>query len=218
MTNFNPDFDTQGHVGACHIFASLEVIYDATEGIKLSKEKLFLDHLLTLQGTPKRVDEIVDHNLAEIDAVRQSKCPRSVKWEGGKKSIYVGTFENNFEILKTRGGVVVPHNADWNQVENMMRDIKNEQWKAIHDQNYDPEMRKKQLKAVITPAFERSRQSVQENNGRRNVAELMSKFRVEEIELKKEEKYFIEDIYNIIKTIEQKGTAYIQVPAGRFYK
>jgi hypothetical protein len=83
-TVFNPDFDLQGQTGACHIFASLEVVYSATNGIKLSKEKLFLDHLFALSNPRmKSVDEAVDHNLKEIKEIKT--CPREINWQEGKK-------------------------------------------------------------------------------------------------------------------------------------
>ena len=87
-TDFNQDFDIQGGVGACHIFATLEVIYQTT-GLKLSKEKLFLDHLFSLNGVmPQSVDAAIDLNLKEIQRLRSKPGPKpkycnSISWEGG---------------------------------------------------------------------------------------------------------------------------------------
>jgi hypothetical protein len=83
-TVFNPDYDLQGQTAACHTFASLEVVYSATNGLKLSKEKLFLDHLFALSDLRvKSVDEAVNHNLEEIKQVRA--CTRDIHWQGGKQ-------------------------------------------------------------------------------------------------------------------------------------
>jgi hypothetical protein len=87
-TNFNKDFDMQGDVGACHIFATLEVIHDVTKGLKLSKEKLFLDHLFSLEGVPQAsIEPILELNINEIERVRKirgkGRCFDSIDWEGG---------------------------------------------------------------------------------------------------------------------------------------
>ena len=93
-TKFNQDFDTQGQVGACHIFATLEVIHDATNGFKLSKEKLFLDHLFSLANKGVSHDSlktVLNHNMKEIKRVRQlrgkNRCADSIDWEGGDAKI-----------------------------------------------------------------------------------------------------------------------------------
>jgi hypothetical protein len=88
-TNFNEDFDLQGEVGACHVFATLEVIHGATKGWKLSKEKLFLDHLFSLNGVLQgSIDSILDLNIKEIQRVRKlrgsKRCAETIDWEGGK--------------------------------------------------------------------------------------------------------------------------------------
>ena len=86
-TLFNPDFDQQGKVGACHIFASLEVVHDVTKGLKLSKEKLFLDHLRMLHGiTIKSFDQIVDNGMHEISRGRNCGFKRPLVWEGESES------------------------------------------------------------------------------------------------------------------------------------
>ena len=81
---------SQMSVGACHTFATLEVIHDATKGLKLSKEKLFLDHLFSLQGViPESIDEVLAGNLKQIADIRanpKEKC-KGVSWEGGKQDL-----------------------------------------------------------------------------------------------------------------------------------
>jgi hypothetical protein len=64
-------------------------------------------------------------------------------------------------LLKTIGGVVVPNNANWKEIENVMVKIKQEQNRAIEDLNFDPEREKINLKQVISAAFERSFQTNQ---------------------------------------------------------
>jgi hypothetical protein len=87
-TNFNKDFDQQGDVGACHVFATLEVVHDITKGLKLSKERLFLDNMVASGNLHfGSVDDLVNYNLREIQRIRtlqgSEKCAESIQWEGG---------------------------------------------------------------------------------------------------------------------------------------
>lgn len=65
-------------------------------------------------------------------------------------------FGNNFELLKTYGGLVIPHNPSWGEIETLMGTIKNEMWRSMSDPNFDYEAERKALSALIKPVFDRS--------------------------------------------------------------
>jgi hypothetical protein len=130
----------------------------------------------------------------------------------------VGNFDKDFKLLQTNGGVVVPNNADWKEIENMMVKIKEEQKRAVEDWNFDAEREKINLKHVISAAFARSIQSNQEANIRRHVANMLSCLTPQYYYPKKSQETLLQDTYDLIKTIETKGTAFLGVNADRFYR
>ena len=105
VTNYNKDFDIQGQVGACHTFATLELIHDVTNGMKLSKERLFLDHMMASGSLHfGSVDDLVDYNLREIQRVRtlkgSAKCADSIFWEGGSDIYNIRVACKKFEFIE----------------------------------------------------------------------------------------------------------------------
>jgi hypothetical protein len=225
MTNYNKNFDTQGRVPSCHIFATLEVIHDVTGGLKLSKERLFFNHLISLRSSKfKSIKDAVEHNFQEIFNARyggkSKKCAKLGAWQGGNfLEIIVGVFALNFEKLKTYGGIVVPHNGDWKEVERIMMNIKEIQQNAINDINFDPRQEREKLWSAITPIFIRGRHRPSEIFDRKLVMDSLENFEPEIFYFHDHTKEkLLENTYRLIKIIEKSGTAYLSMNSDRLYR
>lgn len=121
ILDYDKEFVLQGEFGSCHSFASAELVYVAT-GLKLSLATLFMDHLVSpLRYGPNANEEVFKLNEASINENRvPNNNPRLCKyissWEFGR-------LNENLQLLQTRGGMVVPQNTEWKEVERIMSNI-----------------------------------------------------------------------------------------------
>ena len=94
--------DLQGDVGACHIFATLEVLHDYT-GLRLSKAKAFLVHLYSRLG-PDQLTGVLELHLRHIAATQldiaegalKASCGNIKGWGGWKVCRKSGNVDANW--------------------------------------------------------------------------------------------------------------------------
>jgi hypothetical protein len=132
--------------------------------------------------------------------------------------LILGYFEYNFDLLKNFGGIVVPHNGNWIEIDMMMKRIQKEQGAAIARKKLNPDHAKESLRALISPMFERAVHTTEQETDRKYVSQLMSDFKPEYFSFKDTRHNLPKHTYDLIKIIENKGTAYISVDFDRFYR
>jgi hypothetical protein len=133
-------------------------------------------------------------------------------------SLILGFFQANFELLKTFGGIVVPHNGNWREIDTIMRRIQKEQGAAIYRKHLKPAQEKETLRALLSPMFERAAHTPEQEADRKIVSEILRGFKPEYFSFKDTKKNLRQHTYDLIKIIEKKGTAYISVDFERFYR
>ena len=134
---FEHDGVSQGHLGSCHIFSTQALLKDAT-GVSVSVAHMFLDHLLNVGGsnlaihtTGNTIHEInVNHVLSERTKTAAEHC------ESGFFDWEAGSIRKDLLMLQRVGGVIVPDNTDYKDIEALMDKLNQERLTMIRKDRF----------------------------------------------------------------------------------
>lgn len=196
-------------------------MFFAATGLKLSKARAFLDHLLsTDKHGPDAVHKIFDVNTNHIDKLRGR--PRSMITLDSCRNIpdlEGGWFRQDLELVQTVGGVVVPHNSDWNEVMDISERIQEErlhQARLVIPLSLD-ERKKRLADAGMSRLIEMTLATTDKAEAdRAMIKEIAKKMSVEGIVLNW--KSSIARAMDLIDAIEKKGAVYLSVNPQRYNK
>ena len=202
-----------GPVGACHSFAFTEMFFAST-GLKLSKARAFLDHLLSNdKHGPDAVHRIYDVNTNYIDKLRGK--PRSMITLDSCRNVpdlEGGWFRQDLELVQTVGGVVVPHNSDWKEVMDISERIQQErlhQVRQVVPLSMD-ERKKRLADAGMSRLIEMTLATNDKAEAdRAMIKEIAKKMYVEGVQLNW--KSSMARAMDLIDAIEKKGAVYLSV-------
>ena len=195
----------QGQVGACHAFATSEVFFQKTN-LKLSKTRLFLDHLLSVELMGPDAQKALYDKLVEKNLKYAVACHFS--FEGSN-------FESNMRLLQQVGGVLVPDNQDWGWIDNMFENIRHEvriqQKGFIHP---DENIRRQRLgdaglKSLIQVALSETHDGRSTAHDRNLVKEAASRLKPEKIVFNQESLQDKAD--QLVQVLANHGAIYLSI-------
>lgn len=129
------DGTTQGRTSSCHIFATATLVQDAT-GKLISTARLFLDHLIEAgkyMNSETAHDVVIEKNQQFIQTEKMRVSTAGERCNGNFFSWEAGNFRKDLDVLKRVGGVIVPHNGDFKQVEQIVNRLRDERLFQILD-------------------------------------------------------------------------------------
>ena len=148
---FDTKAEKQGQVGACHIFATTQVLYnlfnEATDKV-LHTNSFFADHLTDpkrfgLRQKANTKDFLLEHHLGSIERLRATHGGRVCRDDLGLEG---GFFDRDLRLLQNVGSLLVDKNSEWRFMDSAVRNIDHErQMLVMAKTEVDADVAKKRL-------------------------------------------------------------------------